>query len=468
MLHRWMLAVLLGLLLCSAAAKEMLQTTDCGGGIHVLQSAPWPGGGLEVLLAVGWQSAVFHPAVPAITVEDHAASVEVVQQIGGLTAFLIIPDGKTTIGLYAAVAQAAADTLPRQERIVIFTMTNDHNDHKLQLIADATLSRSLIATQLARMLSSFASIPVDAPSDKASYKAVTQALMHLTHLNHVTGDGSMRTLVIVGATDAIIASAAPTGLVDVRRTAVSLLFASSSAGKDAFDPGTSAVGIRGDRDGAIHAGEEIAAAVVQRRRFLFRAGLCLKRAPRENGVVQLKVTSARASATCRLQISDWATVADNTAACAADDVAMAAFPYPDRLTFLFTADQEAVFESQRAVHNGTYDEELAAKDTMNLSVAFSGDTAGRPIAAKAHFRGSSTLRECERKSLTVHLDGARALQPGGVTSRLVLISMCEGTFAAVRCASVRAERGGEGGGWGSAAAAGSDSCAQALVAANYG
>jgi hypothetical protein len=85
---------------------------------------------------------------------------------------------------------------------------------------------------------------------------------------------------------------------------------------------------------------------------------------------------------------------------------------------------QLLWRRNRAFYKGSYEDLLASKGPMNMSVQFG---AGTPIRASGHFRGVSSFRDCaSRKSLNVKLSGSRArrLQPGSATDRIFLISMC--------------------------------------------
>ncbi len=96
------------------------------------------------------------------------------------------------------------------------------------------------------------------------------------------------------------------------------------------------------------------------------------------------------------------------AAAAADD-----YPYPKEIAFTFTPEERVV-----------YDERYAAASVEDFTTAVAlGDAT--PAPAVAHFHGLGTLA-CERKSITVELDGGRRrIAPDLASDRFILISMCQ-------------------------------------------
>ena len=151
-----------------------------------------------------------------------------------------------------------------------------------------------------------------------------------------------------------------------------------------------------------------------------------------------------------------------TARCDAAAASLDEYPYPvgDSVTLRMTRAQRDVFDGGRAFLRGTWEEMLAAKSDMRLSVVLGGDPRGSdvstydwsntrpgfddvepplaprpsgssaaatPLRAKAKFRGVSSFRDCvRRKSLKVNVKGKTKLRlaRGAASDRFLLISMC--------------------------------------------
>jgi hypothetical protein len=94
---------------------------------------------------------------------------------------------------------------------------------------------------------------------------------------------------------------------------------------------------------------------------------------------------------------------------AADD----RYPFPSEIALTFTPEERVVYDAAYAV---------ASIEPFTTSVTLG---VGAPLPAVAHFHGLGTLG-CERKSITVELDGARRrIAPDLAADRFILISMCQ-------------------------------------------
>lgn len=404
-------AALFALLLAPAAAKkEALPPStrslvaDCGSNLSVLAASPWPSGGFEVVFSLG-QSVTSLPDPPRLSVNGASAKVAAVDSGGaGITGFLVLPSNSLADSIVAI--QACSEAFSVDETLVVWVA----NGTQLALVADASTSKSHVAEMLRRL----SSAQLSSPSRKHFARAVGEALQSLSRLDRsMSGEGLYRSLVVVGADEDDLATlASPVGSVDLRDGYAASLLSMSPTEK-------------GGREAAIRTGVALTTELLRRRGALWRAGVCLKTLPDDGALDVVFSTASSMEGACRLSVSGWARVADNTAACSTDDIISGSFPFPDHLQLSFaSAAEEAAFQSKRSYMNGSYEDSLLAKDDLQLLATFSSAASrGRPIAAKAHFRGSSTLRECERKSITLHLDGARVLLPDSTTDRLVLVSV---------------------------------------------
>jgi len=403
-------AALFALLLATAAAKkETLSSStrslvaDCGSNLSVLAASPWPSGGFEVVFSLG-QSVTSSPDPPRLSVNGASAKVAAVESGAGITGFLVLTSNSLADSIVAI--QACSEAFSVDETLVVWVA----NGTQLALVADASTSKSHVAEMLRRL----SSAQLSSPSRKHFARAVGEALQSLSRLDRsMSGEGLYRSLVVVGADEDDLATlASPVGSVDLRDGYAASLLSMSRTEK-------------GGREAAIQTGVALTKELLRRRGALWRAGVCLKTLPDDGALDVVFSTASSMEGACRLSVSGWARVADNTAACSTDDIISSSFPFPDHLQLSFaSAAEDAAFQSKRSYMNGSYEDSLLAKDDLLLLATFSSAASrGRPILAKAHFRGSSTLRECERKSITLHLDGARVLLPDSTTDRLVLVSV---------------------------------------------
>lgn len=113
--------------------------SDCGGGVNVLRSAAWPGGGVQLTFSVGW--AELAPAsppnssapLPSVKLNGISAAVTPAPQQAGLTAVLVVP-GPLLDSIITAV-QALVESLPPLERVAIWYLASTGDT---LLVADFT------------------------------------------------------------------------------------------------------------------------------------------------------------------------------------------------------------------------------------------------------------------------------------------------------------------------------------------
>jgi hypothetical protein len=419
-----MLVLCILLLLRSAWAKEPSASlsSDCGGGLQVLHAAAWPGGGLSLsflsstprpAVTVNGQRAAVQRIANIVTVNGQRAAVQRIANTSaavsaGVTGFLLVTTGAEQV----TAAQAAIESLPALERVLVWTIAVSDGSADSVLLVDATTAKGHALPVL-----SLLGTPPPPPSARRIERAVEAAVRELSHFQRYGVDELSRNLVIV-STDTLRLDASPSGQIDMRTgRSVTLL----------------PLPLRGRV--AAQAGVALAGSIAAQRAAVFRAGVCLERDP--GGGVLLELPSGR----CRLLVGDWSAIADASLSCSADDVAAGAYPFPDMLSLVLTAEQEPAFEKQRSFLNATAtpDEALADKQALPLSVIFG--TAGKPLLAEAHFRGSSTLRECVRKSINVRTIKEKIwMSKGSWTAQFYLISMCE-DFSSIKT-QVRMRRAG--------------------------
>ena len=350
-------AAVLLILLCSvqtsfAARLKRVSSplADCGGGVSVLRSAAWPGGGVQLTFSVSSTSdAVAGRALPSVTIDGVPASVVAAPQKTGYTAVLIVPVSGQLDAQFTAV-QALAESLPASEQIGVWYMIASSN---VSLAADFTNSKRHIITRLdeLRLLLSNATGVVSEDGASAAMEYVLAALERTDS----TAEGPVSRNLIVAAGGVVRAAASPTGTVDATPVAVSpVLWLNPARGSSAADGRNGTVGWAGkanDRTSAIRAGRALADAVAGRRALTFRAAACLT-STNQNERLRVDIKSASASAACSVSRADTGTVAHEAVLCNAEDAAADAYPYADVLTLSFTAEEDAVFEKNRAFYKG--------------------------------------------------------------------------------------------------------------------
>ena len=350
----WAAAVLL--LLCSAQTSAAARfkrvaspLADCGGGVTVLRSAAWPGGGAQITFSLSGLDDANARALPSVTIDGLSAAVAPAPQKAGYTAVLVVPVSGQLDAQFTAV-QALVESLPAKEQLGVWYLTAASN---VSLAADFTNSKRHIITRLAelRLLLSNATGVV---SDDAASAGMEYILAALERTDN-TAEGPVSRNLVVAAGGVVRAAAAPTGSVDATPVAVSpVLWLIPARGSSAADVRNGAVGWggkAGDRSAVISAGRALADAISARRAATFRAAACLTPTD-QNERLRVDIRSANAGAACSVSRADAGTVAHEAAHCSAEDAAADAYPYADMVTLSFTADEDAAFEKNRAFYKG--------------------------------------------------------------------------------------------------------------------
>ena len=406
--------------------------SDCGGGVHVLRAAAWPGAGVELVVGLtgGWETGnrTAPAQVPSLTVNGRIAHVALAPQLQGLTGFLLVQSGNTT-ALRVAL-QAAVERLPLTESVVVWTTTLSGHDVEAhpELVADVTTSKQHVISRLTQLQPPTvkpAASPGKGPSSRLA-DVVPQALAKALHAllqvdSH--GDAVSRNLVVVAERPFPTGLEAPTGAVDASPVAVSsLLWLTAHDDPASANNGAS---WRNDTrsDAVLIAGVAVADIIAARRSTVLRAGVCLPAGSLDGPLLlKLAFTQPQTGATCRVSAPR---AAPESWACDAERISLGDYPYADNVTVVLSnTAEEAVFASNAAFVNGTDAQAAVAKGDMNVTVVL-GTGVARP--ATLHFHGFSSFRTCARKSMTVHLRGEHnvRLQPKSSGDRFLLISMCE-------------------------------------------
>lgn len=337
--------------------------------VTVSRVLPWLGGGVQIVVEL--PAELGGPgAWPEAWVETAAdahvdASVEPAGVVDGLTAIVIVPS--TDAGIHAArlaTAEAVLDALPVAEEVAVLVARD-----AAVLVAELSTDRAHASAQLAA-LSAGPSTGAGAMMD-----GVRTAVADLESRFAAPG----RSVIVIG--EAVAEPAA-----EIVRKVQTLSLATVA------DPDTDAAALVG----SLH----------QRRATLIRVGACANLAADEPFVLHLGPTVTPLDGPEPL-------VAMAGLPCEPHAAALDAFPFPDEIDLTFTAEERTIYDA-RVVDR--------SEEPFRTSITFG---VGAAITADAHLRGQGTLN-CERKSYSVTLDGARQrLTPGLATDRFFLISMCQ-------------------------------------------
>ena len=407
----------------SGGGRDVL--SDCGGGVHVLRAAAWPGAGVELVLGLTGETGnhTLPMQVPSLTVNGRPTHVTLAPQLQGITGFLLVQSGNVT-ALRVAL-QAAVERLPLTESVVVWT-TLPAFDARPELVADVTTSKQHLISRLMQLQPP----KVKAAASPSSHvDGAPQSLVKALHaLQQVDphGDTVSRNLVVVAERPFATGLEAPSGAVDASPVAISSLLW-LTAHDDPASTRNSGASWRDDTraDAVLRAGEAVAELITAGRSSVFRAGVCLPDGtPDAPLLLRLASTQPQAGATCRVSAPSRRDATESWA-CDAESIALGDYPFPDSITVVLSSDdQEAVFDSNAAFVNGTDAQAAVAKGEMNATLLLGSGVAR---AATLHFHGFSSFRTCARKSMAVHLHGEHSvrLQPYSVGDRFLLISMCE-------------------------------------------
>ena len=324
---------------------------DCGGGVTVLRSAAWPGGGAQVTFSLsGGSDEAIPRALPTVTIDGVTAAVAPAPQKAGYTAVLVVPVSGQLIAQFNAV-QALVESLPAKEQLGVWYLTAASN---VSLAADFTNSKRHIITRLAELRLLLSNTPGVVSDDAAS--AGMEAVLSALERTDSTAEGLVSRNLIVAAGGVVRAAAAPTGAVDATPVAVlPVLWLIPSRGSSAADVRNGTAGWGGkasDRGAVLGAGRALADAIAARRAATFRAAACLTPTG-PNDRLRVDIKSANAGAACSVSRADAGTVAHEAVPCNAEDAAADAYPYADMVTLSFTAEEDAVFEKNRAFYKGS-------------------------------------------------------------------------------------------------------------------
>ena len=355
-----------------AAIDASPDATPVAPVVPVVRVHSWPGMGVQLAVEMPDAVASERPGeMPEAWLETAGgqridAVAAPAQVTVGLTAVVILPS--IDPGIHA-MRQAAADALiralPAGERVALFVARP-----RAELLADLSLPRDHARARLAALL------PEDVgASALIALRDVRELLDEVSSSHGPLG----RTAIVVGAT---AADDPP----EVRRV-VQVLTMPVDA-----DPMVAAA--------------SMAAQLLARRARIVRVGACAGLA--ENAPFTLHLGRGYARELYGPAVMEHVVGQP----CVADDVAADRYPYPGEINFTFSAEERPIFDQIHASQ-----QEIPFRTSITLGV-------GAPVAAEAHLRGQGSLN-CQRKSFSVTLDGARRrLMPDVATDHFFLISMC--------------------------------------------
>ncbi|MBI2894374.1 MAG: CotH kinase family protein [Deltaproteobacteria bacterium] len=337
--------------------------SSCSGDLAVVQVAPWPGGGVQIVLSAPEPDAVV--AVEGEGGDPWTTAVAPADEGRGMTAVLIV--GSATPEVHSGRLAAARDIVRAAspaDRVAAWAAGADGP----VLLADATVEREHVLDRIASLPAGEGALELDGPRAALAEVEGPWGALH-------------RTLFVVGAAPA--EDGAP-----FRPVATYFL-------ADGSPDGTAA---------------DLVARAARDRDELVRVGAC----PPDGrvGPIALRVGGSR----CELALAAWASgsmahlanaVCDPTAA--ATDV----FPFPREIDLEFTDQERAVFDDRVTTKSR---EPFGARIRL-------GD--GEAIRAEAHLHGHTSL-DCDRKSFSVNLEGngPRRIVPGAAGDRFFLLSLC--------------------------------------------
>lgn len=332
---------------------------------RVIQVAAWPGRGLQVAIELDPKSA----GLPEAWIEPPSgltvpANVAKPDAQPGITAVLVVPAADASLHAERLAAAAAViDALPAGESVILLVARAEP-----VLLAERSVDRAHAGKRLLGI----------APEAGRSAAAVLDPARELLADCGGKAGPLYRSLIVVG--DA--AADDPNLVVNPIQT---------FAMKETGSPGPAAA--------------KLVADMAARRAAIVRIGAC---------------PGLDADAPIKLHVGDsiLELIAPKpmdhllAASCDPDAAARDDYPFPSEINISFTAAERAVYDQLYATSS---DEVFTTSVTLGL---------GTPIPTEAHFHGAGSLA-CQRKSLSIHLDGPRRrLMPEAADDRFLLISMC--------------------------------------------
>lgn len=365
----------------------------CGpGGLRVVGSAPWAGGGVQlwVELPIGVSLADAAPSLLVAGGAQTTGAVAAAQVKAGWSVVVVVP--ALNLAEHAARLEAAAAlvaSLPDHERIAVVVS---------DAVGALTVNLDLADDRptLLQRVAAIAPAAAAEPSDSALQALALQLADAGDPWSVVARD-----VLVVGALPAVIATPSATWPERVGLHAV----VASSAGLGAAD-GVSPVAVQSwSTQTPAEAATALGTALVVQRANVWRLGFCAEGA---KGAALLQWSTASCAASLPKPLAHL-----SQEVCVATAAAADAYVPPVELELQLSPAQEQVWQDYYNTLN---------KADFDASF-WLGE--GTPIAAKANFRGQSSLG-CARKSYKINLQGNddRRLFAGGGGDEFLLLSMC--------------------------------------------
>jgi hypothetical protein len=338
--------------------------------IPVMRSLPWVGGGAQIAVELPPAIAATMPIAGTLTRSDGStvtAAVHSADVGDGVTIIALFPSSDPAIhAARIAAATALLAVLPPDERVGV-TLAIDSVTNPNPVLADIALDRK-------RAISQIASVIPQSSADSAVVIPFEQARLAKLESKHGTLG---RALVLIGS--------------EVTAVGITPQPIQSFAMTIGGDNATSATATSAD--------------IARRRQAIFWVGACGNYVADE--ALTLSIGSGIAAVTTTIPMDHML----NTA-CSAEQAARDQYPYADEIRFTFTPAQRAIYDMASAMNSET---------DYGATVKLGNST---DIMAVAHFRGQGSIG-CQRKSMTVTLDGGRRrLMQGVANDEFYLISMC--------------------------------------------
>lgn len=334
---------------------------------RVIQLSPWPGRGLQI--AIERSASDNSGELPPVWVEGPLGDVipavaAIPKPQPGITAVLVVPAEDAALHAQRlATAAALIDALPAGESIVLLSARD-----MPVLMADRSADRSHAAKRLMEI------------QPEAGFTAAAVLEQVRAQLAECGGEEGplYRSLVVVGEA----AADNPALAVDPVQT-----FSIAQTG----DPASEAAALVSEQ--------------AARRAAIVRIGVCAGLKKDAPFALHAGETHTELSAP-----APWDHLLN--VVCSADEASRDDYPYPDEIQLTFTPDERAIFDQYYASNS---------EEVFRTSITLG---EGSMIGADVHLHGNSSLG-CQRKSLSVHLDGKdRRLMPGAAEDQFFLLSMC--------------------------------------------
>jgi hypothetical protein len=350
----------------------------------------WPGGGLQLAAAAGGEK--IDPSDVRVVRQDGSGlplEVASYSESAGITAILVAPDlDEATHDARVRAARALIAGLPSGERIGLWLASES-----LPLVSELSDRREHVSARLDAI------VPAQAQPLVAG--ALSLWIERLMRVSAPWGPIS-RSLIVVGGSTLAAADVPALG-----RNRIALAFGLLREAGSKTDRDAPLAKYWSRKQTPEDAGIALAHELDALRTNMVRIGTCSELTAAEP--LALEYAGARVLFQAPSRSADVAALPCDAAAAARDD-----YPIGETVTLELTAEELALHDR--------YDQ---AKDETEFTLHVRiGDAA--PIAARAHFRGQTSL-DCGRKSYSIHFtdDAPRRFGRHAFGSEFYLLSLCK-------------------------------------------